>query len=200
MNDLQTAARYMGAKLTDDNYSLFVAARAIAKEVAQPKHLVKAVCFLPVTNGINADGLLLVGHDIKSHLSNCKEGYLIAATLGSQMDEAIRRESLLSVAKGMALSAYASTLIEAHLDTLCQSLMPITERFSPGYGDLPLHTQPAFLQAIGASRIGLYLTDGLMLVPEKSVTAIVGKTANPIKQTHCETCNQVACPYREECK
>ena len=48
-------------------------------------------------------------------------------------------------------------------------------RFSPGFGDLPLAVQPAFLAALDAPRrIGLAATAGNLLVPTKSVTAVVG--------------------------
>ena len=47
-------------------------------------------------------------------------------------------------------------------------------RFSPGFGDLSLENQKQFFKALELEKIGLRLTDSLMIVPEKSVTAIVG--------------------------
>jgi cobalamin-dependent methionine synthase I len=48
-------------------------------------------------------------------------------------------------------------------------------RFSPGYGDLSLSVQSDLLNVLDARRnIGLTLSDSLMMIPQKSVTAIVG--------------------------
>ena len=50
-----------------------------------------------------------------------------------------------------------------------------TWRFSPGYGDRPLSMQDDLLAAVEAGkRIGLATTQGHMLTPMKSVTAIIG--------------------------
>ena len=50
-----------------------------------------------------------------------------------------------------------------------------TTRFSPGYGDLPLSCQPAFLVASGADRaLGICATAAHLLVPAKSITAVIG--------------------------
>ena len=59
-----------------------------------------------------------------------------------------------------------------------QGKMPLyrqTWRFSPGYGDLPLALQEELLAAVEAGkRIGLATTQGHMLTPMKSVSAIIG--------------------------
>ncbi|MBR3258643.1 MAG: vitamin B12 dependent methionine synthase, partial [Eggerthellaceae bacterium] len=45
----------------------------------------------------------------------------------------------------------------------------------PGYGDLPLEVQPDLLGLLDASRrLGITLSDSLLMSPTKSVTAIVG--------------------------
>ena len=55
-----------------------------------------------------------------------------------------------------------------------RGLVP-TRRYSPGYGDLPLSVQPALLDALDAGRrLGVTLTESLLMVPMKSVTAVVG--------------------------
>jgi cobalamin-dependent methionine synthase I len=47
-------------------------------------------------------------------------------------------------------------------------------RFSPGYGDLQLQIQKTIHRWLRLERLGLSLTPGCMLVPEKSVTALAG--------------------------
>ena len=53
----------------------------------------------------------------------------------------------------------------------------VRPRFSPGYGDFSLEVQSAFLEMTDATKlIGITLTDGGIMVPEKSVTAVIGLT------------------------
>ena len=48
-------------------------------------------------------------------------------------------------------------------------------RFSPGYGDLSLDTQKKLLSALDSQRkIGITLTESLLMLPTKSVSAIIG--------------------------
>ena len=51
----------------------------------------------------------------------------------------------------------------------------LNRRFSPGYGDLSLEVQPQFLKTLGADRqLGLTLTEIYLMIPRKSITAILG--------------------------
>jgi hypothetical protein len=72
--------------------------------------------------------------------------------------------------------------------------LTITRRFSPGYGDLPLDIQPALLAVLDAERrIGLTCTQSLILLPRKSVTALIGLgeslPAREQKAGSCEGCS-----------
>ena len=72
-------------------------------------------------------------------------------------------------------------------------------RFSPGYGDWPLEEQRQLFAVLNcAKRIGLTLTDGLMMAPSKSVTAIIGLSEDAAcVQNKCMTCSNINCPYRD---
>ena len=73
----------------------------------------------------------------------------------------------------------------------------LTDRFSPGYGDLPLSLQPALCEILDVQRrLGLYVTDSLLLNPMKSVTAILGLAPTP-RPTPIRGC--AVCPNRGEC-
>ena len=48
-------------------------------------------------------------------------------------------------------------------------------RYSPGYGDLPLEAQRPLLAALDAARqAGITLSSALLMMPSKSVSAIIG--------------------------
>ena len=77
----------------------------------------------------------------------------------------------------------------------------LTDRFSPGYGDLPLDVQPEVCAALDASRrLGLYVTGSLLLNPMKSVTAVIGLSDRPqaARIRGCAYCRlREDCPYRK---
>ena len=51
----------------------------------------------------------------------------------------------------------------------------LVRRYSPGYGDLPLAAQRDLLGFLDAPRtVGVALTDALLMVPSKSVSALIG--------------------------
>ena len=79
-------------------------------------------------------------------------------------------------------------------------------RFSPGYGDWPLEDQLDMIRLTEAYKIGLSLSTSLMLIPRKSITAIIGlykETTSQAKEktNHttkgCANCNKLDCPARK---
>ena len=54
-----------------------------------------------------------------------------------------------------------------------QEGLTLSPPFSPGYGDAPLSCQGALLSWLEARRIGISLTAGGLMLPEKSVTALM---------------------------
>ena len=56
----------------------------------------------------------------------------------------------------------------------------LTDRFSPGYGDLPLGLQQEICTLLDTERrLGVHATEHCLLNPQKSVTAIVGLSDKP---------------------
>ena len=149
------------------------------------------------------------GHDLARHLQDCPRVVLMAATLGTGVDSLLRRLSLTDVAMAVAADALASTIIEQVCDDVEASLRShveqqgryLTGRYSPGYGDCPLHLQKHLCGCLDTGRkIGLTLTaDGLM-TPRKSVTAVLGVSARPVKgyRAGCGQCLlKETCQYRK---
>ena len=77
----------------------------------------------------------------------------------------------------------------------------LTDRFSPGYGDLPLSLQPAVLAALDAEkRLGIHLSDSFLMTPSKSVTAVIGVSdePQPARVRGCGSCvMNKTCDYRK---
>ena len=119
--------------------------------------------------------------DLKKHLEGCDEILLFACTAGAETDRRIARAKLLSPARGLLMHAIGAQQVEGGCDRLCARLAQqfpdrqLTDRFSPGYGDLTLEMQCDVMAALDCGRtIGITLTDSLLMTPSKSVTAIIG--------------------------
>lgn len=140
------------------------------------------------------------------NLKNTAEAFLFAVTVGTGVDRLINRYSALSPVKALYFQAAGAAAVESVCDYLCDKVFPdiigeekgLKPRFSPGYGDLSISVQKEFINLLDCHRkIGLYLTDGNMMVPTKSVTAIAGITnAKESCKYGCENCENWDCEFR----
>ena len=148
-------------------------------------------------------GLLLPGRDLKRHLEGCRRAVLFCATLGVQVDSFIRRAQSVDMLHGLALDCAADTAVEQVCDQIeaeLQGQFPgcfFPFRYSPGYGDLPLTLQNELLDLLDAPRrVGLTASASHILIPRKSVTAILGVADQPIAQS-VRSC--LSCPAHDNC-
>lgn len=133
-------------------------------------------------------GLVLEGSSIAEHLRGACKIALIACTLGAVSEREMRKHEAISAADGVMFGACCSALVEVAANVVEDLVIGFAKdmgmttnwRFSPGYGDLPLSVQPGFLRALDAGRrLGIATTSTNMLVPVKSVTAVVGLFETP---------------------
>ena len=149
-----------------------------------------------------ANGVRFTSRDLAAHVKGCEEVLLLGATLGSRVDTAIRRLALGSVAEGAAAQAVAAALIESYCDEVQAKAdtggLVQRPRFSPGYGDWDLAEQRLIFPVLNCAKlIGLTLTDGCMMAPSKSVTAVIGLSDDvQCVWNKCMTCGNINCPYR----
>lgn len=197
MNDgvAREALRYLGVRQPDARTQALVADCLVALEVAAPRHVKVTLPVAEVLMAFDSDALA-------SHLAGCGEAVLLAATLGTQADQMIRTAEATDTLRAAALHACAAAKIEAYCDAV-QASMPEARRprFSPGYADFPLSAQQALLRLTDACRrIGLYLTEGCMLVPTKSVTAVLGlgPALSGCPTDKCARCPKTDCAFRGE--
>lgn len=121
------------------------------------------------------------------NLSGCGGIILFVATVGIEIDRLIKKYEKTSLMRAAAVGASGSAAVEAWCDILCRKFSERARkaerstrpRFSPGYGDLPLAMQKEIFRALSPEkRIGVTLSESLMMMPSKSVSAIVGVTGN----------------------
>ncbi|WP_027626002.1 vitamin B12 dependent-methionine synthase activation domain-containing protein [Clostridium lundense] len=153
--------------------------------------------------------LELCGKSINNHLKYCDKCVLFAATLGSEVDRKINYYEKSNMTKALIFDACATAAIEEACDfveeeirkTALKDDKEITWRFSPGYGDLRLDIQKEFLQLLDAyKKLGLTVSSHSILIPRKSVTAIIGfmPKDKKIEKKSCINCNKYdSCGFRK---
>jgi len=164
---------------------LVVEAMALGRDLAKP---IACFCTHPVKE--ITDGRLLIdsAFDITSEkaaarMTGCAEIYLMAVTIGHDLDAKVAELSQSGdMTRAFLLNAYGSEAAEALMESLNREItrqvesrgMTTTKRYSPGYGDWPVTAQRDLLGHLGAERIGIRLTESCLMIPEKSVSAIIG--------------------------
>lgn len=202
------AVRYLGARPGDTQARQLVETVYLKlRNEVQARHvLYKQGCSVDAAGVTLACGVRFTSRDLAAHLKDCQSVLLLGATLGMRVDAAIRRLAMLSVAEGAAAQAVAAALIESYCDQVQAEHYGIElgelqqrPRFSPGYGDWDLREQRLLFPVLDcAKKIGLTLTAGGMMAPTKSVTALIGLSADVrCVWNKCMTCGNLSCPYRE---
>ena len=152
------------------------------------------------------DSFTLNSEKLAKNLKGCTHAVIFTATTSVAVDRLIRKYMELQLSKAVIIDAIGSSAIEGFCDHLCTFLQDeygvnFRPRFSPGYGDLSIKTQPLVLGNCDACRkIGVTLTHNNLMIPSKSVSAIAGIRAQGEKcsfNSRCENCDKTNCLYRE---
>ncbi len=207
---VEEALRYMGAAQADE------ATRLLAGETAEmlekrlhPRYLWRA---FPIARGegeirLEGAGIRLPGTLAEKMLAECDTAALLIATLGAGFDRMMQEWEKRDMARAAVMDVCGSAWTEAVCDEAeeeIRSRFPgrfLTDRFSPGYGDLPLESQEWILRVLNAGRrLGVTETASHLLIPTKSVTAVIGLSDRPqgAKIRGCAYCAlKEGCAFRE---
>ena len=210
MIDRREVIRYLGYKGHTPTQEVLDLIEECVKEVeaaAEPKHVMRRFPVEIDGEHVAAGGLSLHSSQLARNLKDCKEVIFFAATLGMGVDRLLHKYLKLQVSKAGVIQAVAAAAIEAYCNQCQQSIeaecakegLFVRPRYSPGYGDLALTVQNDFLQVLQAQKtVGIVLTEGDIMLPEKSVTAIMG--LSPVQtgchREGCEMCPNIGCAYR----
>lgn len=176
---------YKGQKIGAELDHLINSCIQETKTLAKPLFAYKIFDIISSSELIELEecSLSLKSRDIQRHLGNSKACVILAATLGAAVENRIRYLSKIDLTHALILDACAAEAVEGlcnevekeiRSQTQCK-LLSLTNRYSPGYGDFPLSVQPQIINALKADKaIGLTCTDDFILLPRKSVTAIMG--------------------------
>lgn len=180
------------------------------EKIAQPRSIYR-IFDLKVTqeDDIEAAGMKMHSRNLAKNLRGCEKIVFFAATLGNEPDILMNRYSRLQISKAAVLQAVGAAAIEDYCNQ-CQKRIEeqaaaeglyVRPRYSPGYGDLSLTYQAEFLRVLEATKkIGIVLSEGGVMIPEKSVTAVMGlsRERTGCHTEGCESCGNKNCAYRRQ--
>ena len=127
------------------------------------------------------DGTLIPGGDFAARCQGITHLWCAAVTVGSEVTDA--RDHISDVTTKAIYDAAASESADAAMDAIFtlsrtslrrQAMGLDKNRYSPGYGDMPLPVQKFFFSALKLEELDLTLNENFYLIPEKSVTAFAG--------------------------
>ena len=205
--DIDEALRYLGAGGGAPE-ELRQKTKAVAEELAaalQPRYTFQV---FDLTRGgdrflFSGTDIAMTGRTAQRMLAQCHHAVLLACTLGARFDALLRAEQVRDMSRAVILDACGSALVESGCDAAEEELRArfpgrwLTDRFSPGYGDLPLALQPSICAVLDTPRrLGVHVTDSLLMNPAKSVTAVIGLSDRP-QRARVRGC--AYCSMRETC-
>lgn len=212
MLDRQEILRYLGASNSNEALEGMIArAEREVRQAARPKHVSRHIVLavdLPAET-VDLAGTVIHSKSLSQHLRGCREGFLFACTLGPAVDMLVKRFTLTEPAMAPVIQAVAAAYTEFCANEAQRELedyarehgLYLRPRYSPGYGDFALNCQRFLFDALAVTKkIGVTLTEAFMMIPFKSVTAVIGLSDDPTlcHINKCMACTAQNCPFRKE--
>lgn len=187
--DIDEALRYLGIHAPDpEARQAMEAAAARLTGLLSPRWVFRDATLIPRSDGflLAEPGILLPGRTASTMLQTCQRAALLVCTLGAGFDALLREQQARSMTQAVMLDACGSAYVEAGCSAAEKAIaeahpgLYLTDRFSPGYGDLPLTLQPGLLAYLDAPRrLGVTALDSCLMAPAKTVTALIGLSQTP---------------------
>jgi cobalamin-dependent methionine synthase I len=116
-------------------------------------------------------------------LGGCNEALWCAATAGSGIAHQIHESEKNNLTRAVIFDAVASEMTDSALDWIVDYVNGVlrrenkqltSKRISCGYADFDITYQKTIYEMLKLKILGIEITETCMLVPEKSVTAVLG--------------------------
>lgn len=145
-------------------------------------------------------------------LEQCQQVAIFLVTIGKYLEETawkLARDGL--ILQATVLDAIGSDAVEKVADRVQDRIRDLagdqglvtSRRFSPGYCDWEVGQQRMLFHALTGNTVGVRLTGECLMVPQKSISGIIGIAAqngNVENYNPCRTCNKQDCPGRRQSK
>lgn len=215
--DSTETKRYAGLQKADFSRRLIDDACTEAQLLIQPRGSWHIYDYDADGQRLYASGssaIVLQGGSIGRHLKSCCKAVIMAATVGEAIEKQVTKyfqegrygfSVLLDAAATAAVEQTADAMEKTIRNEVQRQGFAMRWRFSPGYGDWPIRQQTDILRLAQGEAIGISLTDSMMLLPRKSITAVIGLyypaaapgcTAEDKQKHPCRNCPKTDCPAR----
>ena len=208
--DLLKRERLTGAKTQKALLTCVYECLAKAKSLSSPKIVFEKKRILSISSAsIELDGdTALFSETLASFMKGATYIYLFLVTLGKEVETAATKAMEKGdYLRGYILDSIGSLAAESLAEEFEKDLRKryasedksVSMRFSPGYCDWLMEEQFKLKEALDFSKAGVRLTEGCMMQPKKSITAIIGigpKGLFSKAKSQCAICNDKDCDYR----
>lgn len=138
------------------------------------------------SNGLSfhQSSFIIESRQVAGMLKQADRVALFMVTLGDALEQRVKELfNMDEPARALILDATGSETVDALADYLHWQVLSkeaekanqkVTPRFSPGYGDWRLEIQSEICRVCRGDRIGISVTDSSLMIPRKSVSAVLG--------------------------
>ncbi len=209
MSTLSEALRYMQAGESEQSCKKAERALGLLRSISAPRFVYRIFPISRENEGFSLCGTqaILCGKSAELMLQGCHSAALMICTLGFGFEAELRKRQAVNMADALILDACGSALVEEGCDNAqmeIRAALPgkfLTDRFSPGYGDLSLELQRDISGILNAEKLlGVHLNESLLFYPSKTVSAIIGISdfEQPARIRGCDHCSMIeSCALRK---
>lgn len=156
------------------------------------------------------DGIVFSSKRLPRYLKGATRLYIFVATIGDKLETASTKSmSRDDVLRGYLFDGIGSLAAESLAENLEKALRKyyaergesVSMRFSPGYCDWPTGEQRILQKAVDFTKAGVRLTETCMMVPRKSISAVIGIAPRGIftkTRSPCHVCTLKDCDHRRD--
>jgi len=141
-------------------------------------------------------------------LEQCQQAAIFLVTIGRYLEDTaakLARDGL--ILQAMVLDAMGSSAVEKVADYAQDRIKELAEakglvisrRLSPGYCDWSIGQQRMLFSALTDNTVGVRLTRECLMIPQKSISGIIGigpPNGNVENYNPCNLCEKQDCPGR----
>ncbi len=166
-------------------------------------YVVRDIEMVKGTSVLLEDGVIFESGVIARLLEKANKVALFVLTIGKYLEDTdVRLAQDGLILQAAVLDAIGSDAVERLADSVEDQIsevahnqgLNISRRFSPGYCDWDVSQQKMVFQAMKGDHAGVFLTDGCLMIPRKSISGIIGIGPSQIGNYNpCKTCDKHDC-------
>jgi len=164
--------------------------------------------FIQGSGGLISNLIVFESDAIARLLEQCEKVAVFVLTIGSHLEDMVGWlankglivEAYVLDAIGSSFAEKLAGSVESRIREVAGSQgYCISRRFSPGHCDWDISQQRGVFRAVGGDSVEVQLTDSYLMVPQKSISGIMGIghcDGNLESHNPCQSCDKRSCLWR----